>query len=361
MDTSLISIADPEKLNTPHGFDGAHYSLMNEIISKWVDDFTDDGDTTGPPSDGRIDSSNPSSDDERPIPVMPPNAAQVPLPWMTSKSACAEDNPVWYRGFGEQLGCALPYDCATGAVSKRYASLPLEEPIDGSSQDELVDLDAAEGRRRGRELMALLQQTPEPKQPEVAEMSPSEPERLVHSPEAHKPPPIGNGCRGNYQYRAMPGANTGIQIDYPVMPIHPAGMKVPWGRNIDYSAHHAALCTAAHNAFGLNAVVVEPNGTGSFTVRLLEHASTAYLNEQDVLQMLVEVLWPVVNSEVRSLELTTNWDCPWLVMHCLHEDPEDAGKFCWDYAWHGSCPRGPRCRWPHCQLQSYTVEVSVGY
>jgi len=293
----------------------------------------------------------------QPAIVAAPSANQVPIPWMTNKPECVKESPTWYYGFGEQLGCALPYDCATASTS---CQPPLNASIDTSSQDELVDLDDAEGRRRGKELLALLQ--PESTRCHAFEVSASESESMLPTAEAHKPSSTTLGAHENNQlHMTTPSSKEPLETDYSLVQVHAQEMKVPSVCGIDYGAHHVAISTAAHSVFGANVALVECSLSGNFIVRFCNYnVMMTYLSEQEVLEMIAVALRPVVSREVRSLEIITNVDLPRLVMHCLRGDPEETGKFCWDYGWNGVCPRGPRCRWPHRRL-SYAIGIRVSY
>lgn len=178
----------------------------------------------------------------------------------------------------------------------RASQAPRREPL---PEGGLVDLDEAEGRRRGHLLLAMLRE----QQTDVA-----------GDPRLHPPAPT--------PWR-LPGADSRQLLLTSAAPFVPmaASSQVP---EVCFGFDEAAAshCKGGRRPLGGTAAAAQ-----SDTRRNLAAPEPAPAGGRS-----------------------------WLAVRYSAGDPvQDAESICWDFARSSTCPRGSRCRWPHVPRSAYAV------
>lgn len=221
-------------------------------------------------------------------------------------------------------------------------------------EEGLVDLEEAEGRKRGSELLMLLGTGPEKAPPPP-------------SPVAPRP------ARGSASGSLLSSANA-----VPFVPQQTATSPPPVegapppsdaaGRSPQSAQQSAAealaassyaylsiLREAAVQAFGEDVACVEGDLRSGFTVQLSDRSRHCAALER--LEELATELWPLLPVDsVSGLQPGAIGKRAWLTMHYVLPAPPNS---CWDYATTGSCPRGQLCRWLHALPQNLSVDIEV--
>lgn len=286
----------------------------------WFKVFLDDGETTVATSDTWGDITSGGSDDDEASSATPPGASYPSLPELA-------DDP-----FDRQM-------------AQPAWSLAAEEAAARSLLPELglVDLDPAEGRRRGRELLAMLQSVEDTDGPLTPPPPPPPRQRQPPPP----PPPPAQKAHGPLAARACLSAKADMFVpssfsSTKALPQYPQSLTGPAG----------TIPEAARVTFGEDLAEVKGSVCAGFVVRLRPKRwdiGTALGMLAASLGMLPDVVAVEPAREIPSSGL--------LRIHCIDEGLGE--QQCWEFVNRGSCPRGNACRWRH-GLQTRAVTVVVG-
>lgn len=425
----------------PGTYDCPSSALFN-TLPEWLANAFDDGETTTPASDLRAEnrsdgasasgsgSSNGAeaagsawagSDDEgAPIPAAahvpaPPSAPPPPPP----PKAAAARTPT--RGPAQQP--PSPPAAAPPAEEQRTPGRGAAQssPWEAASPEEeaarqLVDLDPAEGKRRGGELLSMLSENPGGGPADAA----PPPARMLGYRAGSSPMPV-TVMSNAFGGRCGP-LSTGLSTTMaPGAPggglggcAHPAAAMVdrrppPKSRR---PLHMVAVREAARRIFGPVGADVSATASGGYAVWLYGPALTAaaaaaagsgatdgeearWAVQQAALDAMCRMLWPILGAEA----VYSEWRCagadepsavgvgtdatrmgsraalglgsgdaslrdprrrgpPRLTIWCMSED-EEFDDICWDFARRGACPRGGRCQWLHQPPPTYPLDLEV--
>jgi len=272
-------------------------------------------------------------------------------------------------------------------------------------EDHLIDLDPAEGKRRGGELMSMLFEKPGGGPPDAA--LPITRSTCGLLPPRGPPAHVGQAW-GSSIVPSLPvafagsirGAAAGVAFAPPAGSSEqrcsrgdgPVGVRQP-------VISTAAVCEAARRAFGPDAVNVTRTPSGGFGIELLgagaavaAAAAAGRIEErrmahQLTLDALGRALWPLLGQEAVGMEWRSGLGASTsaeeasqsvsgsghdiqgcsmsagsslrLTIWCLSEDDDYTEDLCWDFARRGACPRGGRCQWLHVLPHTYPVDLEV--
>jgi len=213
-----------------------------------------------------------------------------------------------------------------------------EAPSDseGSSKEkelfcELVDLSAEEGRRRGQEILALLECSP------VAAVAPP-------------PPAVPLGASFGSRKSQLSGAATAF--------VPKAAARPDLAEEAECSMWTEAVNAAALQAFGDQVQEVEGSIQDGFAVRLQTSGEGRDMEQE--LDLLGNALWLQLGKDVWRFQPTVIPKRAWLTLD-VYRMPERsrAEALCWEFAEQGVCPRGSFCRWQHQRPTAYSVDVEL--
>jgi len=224
-----------------------------------------------------------------------------------------------------------------------------EEPGSG-----LVDLDPAEGRRRGKELLALLlERAPSSESAESgagkAGTSPPSLPRLPLRPPA-APEKAGGAAADAFSGACSPPSSACWAS--------PAAVA----SSIFCGQHFCGVSEAASRVFGSDLAEVAPRSSGcalllrGFAGWELRRGGRAQLDA------FACALWPLLAPEAVSMQskpASEAGSSAWLSLWCLDRTASCAQRICWDYVRRGACPRIGRCRWLHAAPPTYCISIEL--
>lgn len=222
----------------------------------------------------------------------------------------------------------------------------------------LVDLDPAEGRRRGDVLLSMLAEKP------AEDAAPQPAKTPLRSLARNSVPFDGTGAAahaswalGQHQTASAASCSTGLY-----QPASTAFCSTgPGACMVTRTLRAATVWEAASRAFGCELAGVEATQTG-FAVWLTQRRH----DQEALVDALTCALWPLVSLDVIGMERQVSSTGPGtrpcgrsgLTVWCLSEAAGQQG-FCWDFARRGCCPRSFRCRWLHAVPPSHAVRIEL--
>lgn len=364
-------------------------STMFQKLPAWFANATDDGDTISPASDLRTEHRSGTSDGGS------GSARSHGAEASGSGWACSDDDEGYAGGAPQPLWPPAGRGCNFSPPATSL-SPPAPAPRDWGCQvraeAQLVDLDPAEGKRRGGELLSMLFEKPgrgasrADAPPPGVQAAPGGPLR------APGPPP---GLRQGPG--AVASAAAAAQSATPRAPSAQAPAAPERRGATRQAAQAGAIYEAARRAFGMGSVDVVPTASGGFAVWLYGGAGSGAeeaRTQQAALHAFGRALWPLLGPEAVCIEwrgghsVTDGAGCdghlgappgsfceggagaasaacgvgaPRLTIWCLCEDEEYSEDLCWDFTRRGACPRGNRCQWLHVPPPTYPVDVEVDF
>jgi hypothetical protein len=208
--------------------------------------------------------------------------------------------------------------------------LPLTHVL---SEEDLVDIDPSEGRRRGEQLMSMLNLGP-PKSDFGSKSKGSNPRsRLTAKAAPFQPSACVTAPALEESSRSVKGFGSPETHSY--LPI---------------------ISEVAKELFKEDLDCVEGDARDGFVVRVRGEGGNK--DPHTVLDSLSASLWPLLGCEVVGFEPHVIPRRTWLTLHCLRQDFQSV---CWDFHKTGLCRRGGLCRWSHALPEKYTVDVEIAF
>lgn len=230
--------------------------------------------------------------------------------------------------------------CPMSDPVEDFLRLPLSHPTAQKGEDlkadtkpiivqeeNLVDIDPLEGRRRGEQLMSMLNLKPS----EVVESN--QRSRLTAAAAPFQP----SAC--------MPCQPTTEQSSRVVSGFGGPGIPL----------YLPIISEAARRLFQGDLEGVEGDVRDGFVVRV--GGEWGKKDVKAVLDSLSIALWPLLGGDVVGVEPHVIPRRAWLTLHCMQA--HDLQSICWDFYKTGQCRRAGQCRWRHIMPETYAIDVEI--
>lgn len=270
-------------------------------------------------------------------------------------------------GFSEGSAIEEEATCATSTEGSRSLMELLPEGLvdldddddDGfmmepyvASAGSLVDIDAEEGSRRGKEILAMLQEHRD--LPAESPVEPPQPSAVPHPPNIVEGQWSRQAKSRAMKMRSMPLSRAADLF----VPVAASAAPQPEAANdAESTMWTQAVWEAATLAFGEIVQDVEGSVQDGFSVRLV--ATGEGRDPAKELELLGQALWHQVGKDVWRIQPTVIPRRAWLTMDICRRPTCSVEAQCWEFVEHGVCPRGQLCRWQHPVPITYTFDVEL--